>query len=215
MFEEKYEKLGMMDKENFRKMVNWLLGHSFLNSSIYDFTDNIRRSNPDYLFVERNFELFSEYFAYAGFHLVKDSNYGVIALASEYDANHVHFDKLTTLLVYGLRLIYEEEREKLSLSRDVFTTTGDLVHKLISVDALPKKPANMQIRNSLRTLARFQMILKVDGVWENAGTRYLILPSILFIVSNERIGNMHKLIESDAQAEETAGVENAELEDGE
>ena len=210
MIEEKFDKLGMMDRENFRRLVNYLLGHSFLISADYDFEDGIRRSNPDYLFVERHYDLFEEYLSLAGFHLTRDTGYGVIALSSEYEYNHFRFDKLTTLFVYCFRLIYEEEREKLSLSQEVFTTTGDLIHKLISVDAVAKKPANIQIRNALRTLARFRIISKLDGLWESADTRLLIRPSILFIVSNERIGNLHKLIEDNSAAADVASIEDSE-----
>ncbi|WP_130837790.1 DUF4194 domain-containing protein [Lachnoclostridium sp. Marseille-P6806] len=224
MFEEKYEKLNMTDKENFRRLVNYLLGHSFLVSADFDFEDSIRRSNPDYLFMERHFELFEEYLSFAGFHLIRDTGYGVIALSSEYEYNHYKFDKMTTLFIYCLRLIYEEEREKLSLAQEVFTTTGELVHKLLSVNAVSRKPANVQIRNSLRTMARFQIISKVDGLWESADTRILIRPTILFIVSNERIGNMHKLIEDDTDGvdagepgtvEEEIEPENEDVTEGE
>ncbi len=207
MFEEDFEKLSMTDQENFRRLVNVLLGHSFLVSADYDFADGIRKSNPDYLFVERHFALFEDYLSFAGFHLTRDTGYGVIALSCEYEYNHFKFDKLTTLFIYCLRLIYEEEREKLSLSQEVFTTTGDLIHKLISVDAVSKKPANIQIRNALRTLSKFQILTKVDGLWESAETRLLIRPAILFIVSNERISNMHKLIENGGDA---SGADNAE-----
>jgi hypothetical protein len=68
--------------------------------------------------------LFQEDLKYSGFQLERDSNYGVISLSSSYDANRQKFDRLTTLMVYVLRLIYEEEREILSLSKESFTTTG-------------------------------------------------------------------------------------------
>ncbi len=133
MFEEAFEKLNLTEQEAFRRIVNWLLAHTYLLQGTYAFEDNMNRTNPDYLFVERNFELFQDYLEYAGFRLERDSNYGVIFLSSSYEFNRVKLDKATTLMLYVLRLIYEEEREKLSLSRDIFTTTGDLVHK----NALP------------------------------------------------------------------------------
>ena len=125
MFEEAFEKLNLTEQEAFRRIVNWLLAHTYLLQGTYAFEDNMNRTNPDYLFVERNFELFQDYLEYAGFHLERDSNYGVIFLSSSYEFNRVKLDKATTLMLYVLRLIYEEEREKLSLSRDIFTTTGD------------------------------------------------------------------------------------------
>ena len=201
MFESEFEKLNMTEQEAFRRIVNWLLAHTYLLQGNYAFEDNMKRTNPDYLFVERNFELFQNYLEYAGFRLERDSNYGVIFLSSSYEFNRIKLDKATTLMLYVLRLIYEEEREKLSLSRDIFTTTGDLVHKMISLGVIRRKPANLTLRDSLRTLNRFRIVEKVDGPWENADTRLLFLPTILFIVTNERISNMYQLIDDEEEGE--------------
>ena len=201
MFESEFEKLNMTEQEACRRIVNWLLAHTYLLQGNYAFEDNMKRTNPDYLFVERNFELFQNYLEYAGFRLERDSNYGVIFLSSSYEFNRIKLDKATTLMLYVLRLIYEEEREKLSLSRDIFTTTGDLVHKMISLGVIRRKPANLTLRDSLRTLNRFRIVEKVDGPWENADTRLLILPTILFIVTNERISNMYQLIDDEEEGE--------------
>ena len=183
MFEEAFEKLSLSEQENFKRLVNWLLAH--------------KRSNPDYLFVDRNFELFQDYLEYAGFRLERDSGYGVIFLTSSFEFNRVKLDLTTTLILYVLRLIYEEERENLSLSREIFTTTGDLVHKMISLGLVKRKPANQALRDALRTLNRFQVVEKVDGPWEAASTRLLILPAILFMVTNERISSMYQLMDEE------------------
>lgn len=202
MFEERFEKLNMTEQESFKRIVNWLLAHTYLLQGRYVFEDHMKRTNQDYLFVERNFDLFQEYLGYTGFRLDRDSNYGVISINSEYDFNRVKLDKMTTLMLYVLRLIYEEEREKLSLSSDIFSTTGDLVHKMISLNIVKKKPSNIMIRDSLRTLNRFQVIEKIDGLWEEADTKFLILPTILFIVTNERISNMYQLIDEEESTDE-------------
>ncbi len=192
---QEYERLSLTEKENFARIVNQLLGHTFLLVDEYDISEGITRVNKDYLFVERNFELFRTYFAMAGFGLNRDSNYGVISLTSRFDNARVRMDKLATIMVYALRLIYEEEREKLTLTNEVILTTGDLVHKLISLGAVKKKPANYAIHQALRTLAQFRIVSKFDGSWEDAGTRIMILPTILFVVSAEQITNMKKLVE--------------------
>lgn len=201
MFEEKFEKFSMTEQETFKRIINWLLAHTYLLQGNYVFDDGMKRTNPDYLFVERQFELFQDYLEYSGFHLERDSNYGVIFLSSAYEYNRVKFDKVTTLMLYVLRLIYEEEREKLSLSRDIFTSTGDLVHKMLSLGVIKKKPSNLALRDSLRMLNRFRVIEKSEGSWEAADTRLLILPTILFIVTNERISNMYKLIDEEQDKE--------------
>ena len=85
MFEEKFEKLNMTEQDSFKKIVNWMLAHTFLLQKNYVFDDSMKKTNPDYLFVERNFELFEEYLEYSGFRLERDSNYGVIFLSSSYE----------------------------------------------------------------------------------------------------------------------------------
>lgn len=194
-FEERYNKLNSADKENFQRIVNWLLAHTFMYQNEYASDDMLRSTKQDYLFVERNFRLFNDYLEFSGFRLDRDSNYGVISLISSFEYNRIRFDKLTTLMLYGLRLIYDEKREELSLASDVFTTTGELVHKLLTLRALKKRPAQVNIHNALSKLHRFQIVDKQAGMWESAETRLIILPTVLFIVSNERINNMYNLID--------------------
>ena len=193
MFETLYEKLGSTDQETFARIVNKLLAHTFLLSEEYDAGEGITKVNREYLFAERNFEMLETYFRYGGFSLEKDNNYGVIRLVSSYEGNRVSFDKLTTLLVYALRLMYEEEREKFSLSDLVIITLGDLVHKLVNIGAVPKKPANNLLQSSLQMLSRFRFLDRLDGGWTEPGTRFLIRPTILFAVSNEQISNLARL----------------------
>lgn len=196
-FEVQYNQLNSADKENFQRILNWLLAHTFLFQSEYKDEEMLRTTKQDYLFVERHFHLFEEYLAFSGFKIERDNNYGVIMLSSSYEYNRIRFDKLTTLLLYGLRLIYDEKREEITLARDIFTTTGELIHKLLALHALKKRPAQVNIHNSLSKLHRFQIIDKFNGAWENAETRIIVLPTILFIVSNERINNMYNLIDDE------------------
>ena len=209
MIEEKYRRLSLSEQEMFSRVVNRLLSSTFLLVDEYDPAEGITRVSREYLFVERNFELFREYLSMSGFHLERDTAYGVIYLTSSYDGSRVHFDKLTTVMIYTLRMIYEEERAKLTLTKEVIITTADLVQKMIIAGAVNKKPANIQLHQALRKLARFRIIQKLDGVLEAPGTRFLILPTILFVVSNEQISNMEKLVEQkEAENEEDPDIES-------
>ena len=203
MIDDAYKKLNMTEKESFSRIVNQLLAHTFLLVDFYDAEEQISRINKDYLFVERNFELFQNYFQLGGFRLERDSNFGIIQLTSSYDGNRKRFNKLTTLMIYTLRLIYEEEREKLTLQKEVIITTGELVQKMITLGVIRKKPANQDLHSCLVSLSHFHIIDKLEGAWEAAETRFLILPSILFIVTNEQISNMAKLTEDTDDLQET------------
>ena len=169
MLKDNYEKLSLAERETFARVTNQLLAHSFLLSDEFDYKEGISKVNRDYIFLERNYELFTEYLELAGFGLVRDSGY---------DGSRVHFDKLTTIMLYALRLIYEEEREKLTLSKEVALTVGELVHKLINLGAIGKKPANLALGRSLRMLSQFRILRKLEGAWDSADTRIVILPTV-------------------------------------
>ena len=204
MFTEDFDKLNMSDQETFRRLVNYLLAHTYLVVDEYDFADHISRTNPDYIFAERHLTLFNEYLSYAGFRLTVDRNYGVIALESSYDSNRIRFDKLTTLILYTLRLMYEEERERVSLSSQIFVTTGDVIEKMLALGTIDKKPADQHLKKSFGLLVRFHIVRKEAGPWTRADTRMQIMTPVLFIVSNEQISDMHKLLEESPDLEEEA-----------
>ena len=201
MFDTAFDKLTMTDQEKFRRIVNMLLAQTFLLQTDTSSEDALRRTDPDYLFAERNFSLLTDYLAYAGFTLEKNDDYGVIALHSAFDFNRRRLDKFTTQLLFTLRLIYDEEREKLSLSKEIFTTTGDITHKMLTLGVLNKKPANQQLHETLRTLAAFRLIAKTGGVWEDAETTIRILPSVLFVISNEQITSIANMVQEDSTEE--------------
>ena len=206
MFETAFEKLTMTDQERFRRIVNMLLAQTFLLQTDTSSEDTLRRTDPDYLFAERNFSLLADYLAYAGFTLEKNDDYGVIALHSAFDFNRRRLDKFTTQLLFTLRLIYDEEREKLSLSKEIFTTTGDITHKMMTLGVLTKKPANQQLHAALRTLAAFRLIAKTGGAWEDAETAIRILPSVLFVITGEQITSIAGMVQEDGTEETEADV---------
>lgn len=213
MFDEEFEKLSSHEQEQFKQMINYFLAHTYLTSEVYNFEHNVNKQNPDYIFVRRFFDLFNDYLAYAGMHLENDSNYGVIQLCSTSDANRIHLDKLTTYFLYALRLMYEEEREKLSLNTNIIISTRDLVQKLLTLGTISKKPANNQIHNSLSILRRFRLIDKQEGNWENPDTRIIILPTILFVITNQQVNDVAILVgknnDSETEEEEDEVIETS------
>lgn len=199
MWAELYDKLTNSEKEEFKRLANYILARSFLLRDVYDAREGIIRVNPEYRFVERHFELFLDYLSYAGWTLMKDSSYGVIVLENAYEYNRIRLDRLTTLILFTFRLIFEEEREKVTLRKEVLTTTGQVVHKMLTLGIAKRKPPDRDLTSSLRLLAGHNIIQKVDGSWEEAGTRLLILPSILFIITNQKINELYAALEAEEE----------------
>ncbi|MGI6684504.1 MAG: DUF4194 domain-containing protein [Bacillota bacterium] len=216
MWHELYGKLTNWEKEEFKRLLNLVLSHTFIVRDLYDPKEGMMKVNSEYRFIERNFELFLEYLEFAGWSLDKDSNYGVISLRNIYDYNRLRLDRNTTMLLYTMRLIFEEEREKVALQHEILTTTGQIIHKLITLGLVKKKPSDKDLADAFRLLAYHNVIQKLEGTWEEAECKILILPSILFIVTNERISRIHEMMEDDNGetdfSSENAGNEESEEE---
>lgn len=207
MFIEKYNELTNSDKETFKRVTSMILAKTFVVNRIYDKNKKIFIYNPDYRFIERNIELFKQYLEFGGFNLKKDSNYEVIYIENEYGYNKKRLDKNTTIFLYGLRLKYDEDRETVNLNTDTIVTVADIVKTLIDVGAYTKKPSDNEIKTALSNLINFNIIQKVDGILEKPETKIIILPSILFVITNEKITSLNQSINS---LEETEEIEENE-----
>ena len=202
MFAEEYGKMNTTEQDQFAACVQFFLGHTYMVENEYDFVEDIKKSNKNYLFVERKFDLFQEYLGYSGFHLNIDRNYGVISLHSDFDGNREHFDPLTTKLILTLRLMFDEHRENVSLSPEIFVTVYEIHQKMMTLGAIQKKIPNNTLRDSLRKIASYMVIQKKSGNWYDPDTIILIQPSILFIVSNEQLTNIQKIADVDEETGE-------------
>lgn len=208
MFIEKYNELTNLEKENLKRILSLILGKTFIVNRMYDRKQSTFKSNSDYRFIDRNIELFRSYLEIAGFRLVKDNNYEVIYIENEFGYNKKKLDKNTTIFLYGLRLKFDEDRESVKLNSDTIVTVSDIINKLIDVGAYTKKPSDIEIKTALSNLISFNIIQKVDGVLEKPDTKIIILPSILFVITNEKITALSQSI--NALEENIEEVENEE-----
>ena len=213
MFIEKYNELTNAEKENFKRVLSLILSKTFIVNRIYDKNQKMFKSNVDYRFIDRNIELFREYLDIAGYRLIKDSNYEVIYIENEFGFNKKRLDKNTTIFLYALRLKFDEDRESVKLNTDTIVTVSDIIKTLIDVGAYTKKPADIEIRTALSNLISFNIIQKIDGILEKPETKIVILPSILFVITNEKIKSLsHSInnleeVNDEEDNEEIVGVE--------
>ncbi len=208
MWVESYEKLGNSEREEWKRLVNVLLSKTFITRDVYDPKEGLMKINSEYRFLERHFELVSEYLSYSGWDVRKDNQFGVISIENIYEYNRVRLDRFTTLILYTIRLIFEEERERITLRNEIMTTTGQIIHKMIALNIFKRKPSDKDITDSLRLLANHNIIQKISGSWENADTKLLILPTVLFVITNERISRIYELLDT----EEDSGGADIQIE---
>jgi hypothetical protein len=97
---EQYNKLNSGEKEDFRRLANYLLSHTYLVRGEYQPYKQMILPNSDYQTVSRLFNLFRDYFELSGWRLEKDDNYGVISIMNRYEHNRLRLDRFTTLFLY-------------------------------------------------------------------------------------------------------------------
>lgn len=112
MFEEEFIKIPVADQREFSHVVNVLLLKGFVVRDMFDAREKMMRTNPNYRFIERYFNLIEDYLKYSGWHIEKDVVSGVICLSNDYEENRLRLDRETSLLLFTLRLIFEDEKKK-------------------------------------------------------------------------------------------------------
>lgn len=197
MWNEQYEALSTYEKEEFRRLGNYLLSHTYMVRYEYQASQQMTLPNPQYQMISRLFPVMRDYFAVTGWQLEKDDNYGIVSLISRYDHNRLRFDRFTTLFLYICRLFYEENREQASSFHTVKTDTQAIVEKMRMLGLLDRGKTTIKERiDAQRTLAHYNIIQKMEtAAWNNDGNQLLILPSILSIISNQGINDMMKELE--------------------
>jgi hypothetical protein len=205
-FTEKFELLNNQEKERFSKVTNYLLNKTFILRETFEAKDRVGKISADFRFVERNLELFSEYLALAGYNVEKDDRNGIISVKNVFEGNLMQVDKFTTLMLLSLRQIYDQKLEGNNPTKVIFISVGDVVIHMLENKLLTKKPTIKETVDSLRILLRHNLIGRFDGNLENSNMIITLYPTILKVVSNEKISVIYKNIfnqESEASVEST------------
>ena len=209
MWQNEWEQLSEKDREQFMKVLNRLFQCTFIVREEIDQKSKTVVINKDFRFLERHYTLFKEYLRVGGWEIQLDNYLGVIALYNRYGYNRYRLNKHVTYFLYILRLIYEEQREKLSMRKEALTTIGEMVEKMFHLGLIEKKPADTVLRESLSVLRNFNIIERIEGSWTSPETWLVIYPSILLLVTNEKITALYQRLKQDGSGDE-AGEEEAD-----
>jgi hypothetical protein len=201
---ERWNKLTDKEKEQFTRVVNLLLGQTFIIREKVDPREKSVEINKDFRFLENNQDIFKGYLKITGWEFELDSTFGVCMVQNKLGNNRHLLNKFATYILYVLRLIYEEEREKLNLRKDVMTTLGLINEKLFSFSLADRKIADQQWMEVLSTLKGFQIIERLDGIQVEPESRIIIYPTILFVVTPEKIAALDKGMQENLSNQDAA-----------
>ena len=147
-----FPRLEPAQQERFREVVTRLLSGDVLDPG------PAMRPDPDWRFAERYRDLLDGYLRIGGWRLDIDLGLRLARAVHESGAQRVRFNKLESLVLCTLRLIYHEQMREVSEDAGCELRVGELRERLIQSG----KPAGLLSRrileSALRRLARHSLI---------------------------------------------------------
>lgn len=191
--------------EQFKSVCNQLLSRTYIVRTIYQ-PGKGRVDNPDYLFLSRHYEAVQEYLSLLDWDLRRDELNGYFYVLNTDEANRCNLNKKETAILLALRLIYEENMERLGLEQDAVCTVRDVLEKVVTdYPVFPAKPNMEEVKRAFTVLENHSVIQRLEGKFNQGSCRIAVLPTILSAVSSEKLNlvvSVLKKEETDEEAEE-------------
>lgn len=194
MFEQDFNNLYESEKEEFRRVVNYLLSKTFVIRNVYDKQAKRMITSSEYLFIERNYDIFEGYLEIAGWKLVKEPIEGIYWVESTLGYNKAKFDSFTTYILLSLMIIFEETAPITTMGNSVITTTYDVYTKMQILGLITKKPSKEQFRIAFRKLEQFNILLRLNTSQDVETWKIMIMPSIHHIIDYDKLKELCEFI---------------------
>ena len=196
---------SVRELEQFKAICNQLLSRTYLVRTIFQ-PGKGRVDNPDYLFLSRHFEAVQDYLSLLDWDLRRDDLNGFFYVLNTDEANRCNLNKRETAILLALRLIYEENMERLGLEQDAVCTVRDVLEKVVTdYPIFPAKPNMDEVKQALNLLENHSVIQRIEGRFNQTSCTIAILPTILSAVSSEKLNLVVSALrkeEADEEAEE-------------
>lgn len=200
-----FNEASQRDIDQFKAVCNQLLSRTYIVRTLYR-PDKGRVANPDYTFLSIHYEQIRDYLALLDWDLRKDDLNGYFYILNTDEANRLNLDKRETALLLAIRMLYDENQERLGLEQDAICTVRDVLEKVVTDYAiLPVKPNMEEVKRALTRLENHSIIQRIDGKFNKASCKFAILPTVLSAVSAEKLNAIVTVLrkeENDEEAEE-------------
>ncbi|MCR4717197.1 MAG: DUF4194 domain-containing protein [Lachnospiraceae bacterium] len=199
--------LENVPKEKFRATANKLLNECFIIKKNKD-------TVSDYNFILNYRDYFVSLFDVLGYELVIQEDRGVIGINNPAGTGRIHLKKIESILLLILRLLYIEERRKISQTGDVIVIV-DQIYDKYNMLKMQNKLDKTTLRNSMGLFRRYHLIQNLDADMSNPDTRVIIYPSILFAVANSSLDELYQAAKDKLDKYGRGGEERADSSDDE
>lgn len=192
------------EKDQFKAVCNQLLSRTYIVRTLYK-PDRGRVTNPDYTFLSIHYEHVREYLALLDWDLRKDDMNGYFYVLNTDEANRCNLDKKETAILLAIRMIYDENQERLGLEQDAICTVRDVLEKVVTDYAiLPSKPNMEEVKRALTRLENHSIIQRIDGKFNKGNCKFAILPTVLSVVSADKLNMIVSILKKEENDEETS-----------
>ena len=199
--------LENVPKDKFRATANKLLNECFIIKKNKD-------TISDYNFILNYRDYFISLFDVLGYELVIQEDQGVIGINNPAGTGRIHLKKIESLLLLIIRLLYIEERKKVSQTGDVVVIV-DQVYDKYNMLKMQNKLDKTTLRNSMGLFRRYHLIQNLDADMSNPDTRVIIYPSILLAVANSSLDDMYQAAKDKLEKYGRGGEDRADSSDDE
>ena len=197
------------DVDQFKAVCNQLLSRTYVVRTIYK-PEKGRITNPDYTFLSIHYEHVRDYLALLDWDLRKDDMNGYFYVLNTDEANRCNLDKKETAILLAIRMIYDENQERLGLEQDAICTVRDVLEKVVTDYAiLPAKPNMEEVKRALTRLENHSIIQKIDGKFNKGNCKFAILPTVLSVVSADKLNMIVATLRKEEEDDEETDEDSA------
>ncbi len=179
-FYKEYLKISEKDIDKFVILVNKLINVNYL-------TAFKEEDKNDYYFINNYLNAFSNYFLLGGRELIHYPNQKTFVLNSPYSSK-LSLNKINSLILLLLRLLYIEKMHDISLDNQVSITVGDLQAKFEQLAISQNDRLKIgELSESLRIFKKYNIIHYKGNDFQNDDVIITIYPTIQYAVSIDDI----------------------------
>lgn len=203
------EQMTAKELEQFKAVCNLLLSSTFVVRTLYH-PDKGRVNNSNYNFLTTHYEVVKAYLGLLDWELNKVDYHGYFYVLNTDEANRCSLNKVPTAILLTLRMIYEDNQERVGLEHDVICTVRDVLEKVVTDYAILSTHPNMdEVKKALSLFENHCVVQRIEGKFNQAGCKFAILPTILTVVSAEKLDAVVSALKKEEDGHEEAEEDSA------
>lgn len=175
-FSQMYMEMSESDKEDFSKVCNKLLRHSFIYGQI-------KNDKKDYYSIIHWQDEIKNYFSLIDYSLEHDGTYKIFYLQSFNGSDRIRLQKMESVLLLLFRKFFYVKGKETSSLIDILITFDELLTEINKTYIFKDSLVKTQLLNSLKVLKRYKLI-DFDINNYNETDVLKIYPTILHVVTD-------------------------------